>query len=142
MTIWRYSVMRIYSDVPNSRLLVLLDVGRFVVGFGAIGVVTTDHYFLVLCFFVKQKTAYEMRISDWSSDVCSSDLRERQMREIVGHQRDIGGLERDVRTSGPHGDAHRRIRDGRCIIDAIPDHRDRRLGAELFDCLDLVLGHQ
>src|SRR3546814_3931769 len=25
-------------------------------------------------FFVKQKTAYEMRISDWSSDVCSSDL--------------------------------------------------------------------
>src|SRR3546814_8473118 len=27
-----------------------------------------------LLFFVKQKTAYEMRISDWSSDVCSSDL--------------------------------------------------------------------
>src|SRR3546814_9007595 len=26
-------------------------------------------------FFCKQKTAYEMRISDWSSDVCSSDLR-------------------------------------------------------------------
>src|SRR3546814_8645716 len=29
--------------------------------------------FLVI-FFVKQKTAYDMRISDWSSDVCSSDL--------------------------------------------------------------------
>src|SRR3546814_7583735 len=30
---------------------------------------------LVIClFFFKQKTAYEMRISDWSSDVCSSDL--------------------------------------------------------------------
>src|SRR3546814_10348773 len=28
----------------------------------------------VICFFFKQKTAYEMRISDWSSDVCSSDL--------------------------------------------------------------------
>src|SRR3546814_6730605 len=28
-----------------------------------------------LIFFLKQKTAYEMRISDWSSDVCSSDLR-------------------------------------------------------------------
>src|SRR3546814_5490327 len=27
-------------------------------------------------FFFKQKTAYEMRISDWSSDVCSSDLRQ------------------------------------------------------------------
>src|SRR3546814_2048902 len=37
--------------------------------------------YVVLCgvvfihfFFFKQKTAYEMRISDWSSDVCSSDL--------------------------------------------------------------------
>src|SRR3546814_7682544 len=30
-----------------------------------------------LLFFFKQKTAYEMRISDWSSDVCSSDLRSR-----------------------------------------------------------------
>src|SRR3546814_4322835 len=29
----------------------------------------------LLCFFFKQKTAYEMRISDWSSDVCSSDLQ-------------------------------------------------------------------
>src|SRR3546814_4539307 len=29
---------------------------------------------LIVCFFFKQKTAYEMRISDWSSDVCSSDL--------------------------------------------------------------------
>src|SRR3546814_10759108 len=32
--------------------------------------------FLFLCFFFfKQKTAYELRISDWSSDVCSSDLK-------------------------------------------------------------------
>src|SRR3546814_158253 len=30
--------------------------------------------FDIICFFFKQKTAYEMRISDWSSDVCSSDL--------------------------------------------------------------------
>src|SRR3546814_1970489 len=28
----------------------------------------------VICLFFKQKTAYELRISDWSSDVCSSDL--------------------------------------------------------------------
>src|SRR3546814_20829104 len=34
-------------------------------------------------FFFKQKTAYEMRISDWSSDVCSSDL-------VIVH---VGGLE-------------------------------------------------
>src|SRR3546814_2485266 len=31
-------------------------------------------YGLTVCFCFKQKTAYEMRISDWSSDVCSSDL--------------------------------------------------------------------
>src|SRR3546814_10248663 len=30
--------------------------------------------FVLFVFFFKQKTAYEMRISDWSSDVCSSDL--------------------------------------------------------------------
>src|SRR3546814_3416828 len=33
--------------------------------------------YVMFCFF-KQKTAYEMRISDWSSDVCSSDLRRRR----------------------------------------------------------------
>src|SRR3546814_7607174 len=33
-----------------------------------------DGFIVVCLFFVKQKTAYEMRISDWSSDVCSSDL--------------------------------------------------------------------
>src|SRR3546814_2760960 len=45
----------------------------------------------LLFFFFKQKTAYEMRISDWSSDVCSSDLfvyrgalvREDEVRETV-----------------------------------------------------------
>src|SRR3546814_4625340 len=35
-------------------------------------VLVCSRYFF---FFFKQKTAYEMRISDWSSDVCSSDLR-------------------------------------------------------------------
>src|SRR3546814_6864200 len=43
----------------------------------------------MLCFFFfffKQKTAYEMRISDWSSDVCSSDLSIEQAIEI---ERDV-----------------------------------------------------
>src|SRR3546814_19002319 len=31
-------------------------------------------FYVFIFFFFKQKTAYEMRISDWSSDVCSSDL--------------------------------------------------------------------
>src|SRR3546814_5856055 len=34
-------------------------------------------YVIIFFFFFKQKTAYEMRISDWSSDVCSSDLFEK-----------------------------------------------------------------
>src|SRR3546814_1033580 len=33
-------------------------------------------------FFFKQKTAYEMRISDWSSDVCSSDLSQHGRRHF------------------------------------------------------------
>src|SRR3546814_4705209 len=44
----------------------------------------THFYYLMYTFFVfffKQKTAYEMRISDWSSDVCSSDLAAQELQE-------------------------------------------------------------
>src|SRR3546814_5248352 len=44
-------------------------------------------FFMVFFFFFKQKTAYEMRISDWSSDVCSSDLA---MRSIVAPRVRLG----------------------------------------------------
>src|SRR3546814_5176435 len=37
--------------------------------------------YFIFFFFFKQKTAYEMRISDWSSDVCSSDLGRPRARE-------------------------------------------------------------
>src|SRR3546814_8734128 len=53
---------------------------------------------LVFFFFFKQKTAYEMRISDWSSDVCSSDLARGQpwneRRHIVAESRDPARLDR------------------------------------------------
>src|SRR3546814_20898567 len=72
-------------------------------------------------FFFKQKTAYEMRISDWSSDVCSSDLPrntvvsladgtvhlERLAQRRIGEQRhvefaiDLGDLLRGCRPKGP-----------------------------------------
>src|SRR3546814_20616032 len=44
---------------------------------------------LTCVFFFKQKTAYEMRISDWSSDGCSSDLHERgeQLAAVVVRER-------------------------------------------------------
>src|SRR3546814_13900411 len=40
-------------------------------------------------FFFKQKTAYEMRISDWSSDVCSSDLESSRQAELGPNDFDL-----------------------------------------------------
>src|SRR3546814_7820059 len=63
-------------------------------------------YLIWFFFFFKQKTAYEMRISDWSSDVCSSDLRiaERHSRyiESLNHadRSRAGGTRRGVPTIG------------------------------------------
>src|SRR3546814_8870009 len=51
-------------------------------------------------FFFKQKTAYEMRISDWSSDVCSSDLGRRIGGELVGRARQRG---QHLREAGDRG---------------------------------------
>src|SRR3546814_7574791 len=46
----------------------------------------------MLLFFCKQKTAYEMRISDWSSDVCSSDLgREQRSGGVIAQRRRSSG---------------------------------------------------
>src|SRR3546814_5162279 len=52
-------------------------------------------------FFFKQKTAYEMRISDWSSDVCSSDL---QLVREIAHQ----ALHVDLAQQGRHLAHHHR----------------------------------
>src|SRR3546814_3316528 len=46
--------------------------------------------FVCIFFFFKHKTSYEMRISDWSSDVCSSDLQRRGALERA-HARAVGG---------------------------------------------------
>src|SRR3546814_1118247 len=62
--------------------------------------VLSEYFF----FFFKQKTAYEMRISDWSSDVCSSDLNEGELLiqhplHLVGQFGPIagtGGLRHDM----------------------------------------------
>src|SRR3546814_5543606 len=55
----------------------------------------------IFFFFFKQKTAYEMRISDWSSDVCSSDLllplRQRHVLD-GGRLLDAGVIDQDVDT--------------------------------------------
>src|SRR3546814_5398556 len=74
----------------------------------------------ILFFFFKQKTAYEMRISDWSSDVCSSDL-ERARREQAG-ERGEGGEADEVGAAG--------LGPGR---EGDDDRRDRREQAEDHD---------
>src|SRR3546814_20033845 len=64
-------------------------------------------------FFFKQKTAYEMRISDWSSDVCSSDLplgqacRLEGLGEPLGAERRLRRMLQDYRIAG-----HQRGDDG------------------------------
>src|SRR3546814_6303289 len=63
-------------------------------------------------FFFKQKTAYEMRISDWSSDVCSSDLVDLCLR----------------------GDGGARVAAGRLLLDGDG-------GGETLDMLDIGLLH-
>src|SRR3546814_20434288 len=73
---------------------------------------------VLLVFFFKQKTAYDMRISDWSSDVCSSDLSGGAVRAVHGqsHQPGRGGPRvgaepavqpagEDVSGEPPHGRA-------------------------------------
>src|SRR3546814_7533832 len=53
----------------------------------------------MLFFFFKQKTAYEMRISDWSSDVCSSDLVKKGCypgQEIVARTHFLGQAKRGL----------------------------------------------
>src|SRR3546814_1255688 len=75
-----------------------------------------------LFFFFKQKTAYEMRISDWSSDVCSSDL--------TGH----GAARARWLLQRPH--AHRHAPPGADLAPAVAYHRhdgrteERRVGKE------------
>src|SRR3546814_7268815 len=62
-----------------------------------------------LFFFFKQKTAYEMRISDWSSDVCSSDLGRRRLRAgRDGHRPGLRGTEA-ARAQRLEGRRHRPV---------------------------------
>src|SRR3546814_18646637 len=81
--------------------------------------------YVVCFFFFKQKTAYEMRISDWSSDVCSSDLRKRcghhySARRLLSERPDPinGGREGGIQVGVQRRHLHaRRIQAG-CFVDA------------------------
>src|SRR3546814_9892235 len=78
------------------------------------------------CFFCfKRKTAYEMRISDWSSDVCSSDLEDRRPQPQFLRT----GAERDIELDPPLiiGAPAERVVDLAAIVVAGVDHRIERI---------------
>src|SRR3546814_5892310 len=58
------------------------------------------NYMRTLIFFFKRKTSYELRISDWSSDVCSSDLHGAVLRLSGDRSLAAGGDLRAVRAGG------------------------------------------
>src|SRR3546814_3445784 len=85
---------------------------------------------LLVFFFFKQKTAYEMRISDWSSDVCSSDLTLSLMvsdflsRVCVAYvSKDVPSLKELCQADKTVDDAYAQILD--TIIIALANHPDR-----------------
>src|SRR3546814_6314611 len=108
----------------------------------------------IYCFFFKQKTAYEMRISDWSSDVCSSDLATRCVAAALHRRRAAmprrawpsggrgscrGPVERDRRGRGqflehsfvePDDAVRRRDRLGAVRDDDARDRKVREVGAD------------
>src|SRR3546814_8322276 len=90
-------------------------------------------------FFFKQKTAYEMRISDWSSDVCSSDLHRRvALHRLLHLDADVGGWRFAVRIAEMIEPAQRQFLRplgqrimGRVGLDRLRDRsEERRVGKE------------
>src|SRR3546814_2542856 len=82
-----------------------------------------------LFFFFKRKTAYEMRISDWSSDVCSSDLGIRGMKLTDCHNIDDFRALAKRRLPWPVFDY---------IDGAADDEVTRRRNRDAFDSCDLI----
>src|SRR3546814_8269644 len=91
---------------------------------------------LYLVFFFKQKTAYEMRISDWSSDVCSSDLLHHalpggQRKKLLGHFRTRQGPKPRARSAGQyHRHDHWVLRHGSRHLRSSCRSEERRVGKE------------
>src|SRR3546814_8463724 len=77
----------------------------------------------VVVFFFKQKTAYEMRISDWSSDVCSSDLPGRGRGGVLVERVEMMAVEDDVEVGGERLVDHR--------LDPVQEGRVDRVGCRL-----------
>src|SRR3546814_3240067 len=75
-------------------------------------------------FFFKQKTAYEMRISDWSSDVCSSDLRDVEPNTVLASS--------EYRIL-PHTNADRKL--AKALPTGSTSCRHNQIGSRNHDCV-------
>src|SRR3546814_1762890 len=87
---------------------------------------------MLFVFFFKQKTAYEMRISDWSSDVCSSDLASDDATVVLLDDHHGGPRRHAVDEVRP---ARRRVGEGRFSLEAriglgAVRSEERRVGKE------------
>src|SRR3546814_8372041 len=88
-------------------------------------------YYFVFLFFFKQKTAYEMCISDWSSDVCSSDLLYRgDSRSGKPARRARCGPAGAQTRADAEGGTHQRGGSGRRVAHRIARSEERRVGKE------------
>src|SRR3546814_2468570 len=92
-------------------------------------------YICSFFFFFKQKTAYEMRISDWSSDVCSSDLCEETLARHLALG--VKGLDRNgiERHRAVHGGAAVRLDD---VQKLWPVHEVAHVGRQLAEVAQAV----
>src|SRR3546814_8443351 len=86
---------------------------------------------LLYFFFFKQKTAYEMRISDWSSDVCSSDLVDDQH-----HRGGRGGDHLDRTAAADFDEAADGLRRGGDQPGIVAGEDGTVIGDETATCLD------
>src|SRR3546814_17858195 len=97
---------------------------------------------MLVFFFFKKKTAYEMRMSDWSSDVCSSDLD----RRAQGRDGAVAGQDREAREIGAAADDEHDDDDTRLVFRrrraaaCARGRRGRRRSPPRPDLQRLVLG--
>src|SRR3546814_1075112 len=92
-------------------------------------------YYFHLFFFFKQKTAYEMRISDWSSDVCSSDLRPHWLKRLKSSNiriqlwENIIRIVKAIELLHAQGLLHRHL-DANSILTKVSRSEESRVGKE------------
>src|SRR3546814_19833905 len=87
-------------------------------------------YICYVIFFFKQKTAYDVRISDWSSDVCSSDLGLGRDLFEGGERQLLRTVELGVRLHVAEGDAQRAVGVGVYRFALVLRSEERRVGKE------------